>query len=140
MRREVKVLPAAFAAALGLWWPASPAAAADTGDWDGAYCGDREEACMWRGDIGVSKQLSSRERDSYFSDDVWNNTNDTINDDVRYISNKFSSINVQGFREFNYTNLSSQNGTSCVSPGTTPGPYTQTSPSGLSSFRSCTFK
>lgn len=109
----------------------------DHGAWDGASCGDRAEACMWRGTVGASKQLSSSVRDSRFANDHWNNTDDTINDDVRHVENTFSTLEVRAYREYTYWNQAGANPTSCVAPGTYRGPYTQTSPHGLSSLKSC---
>lgn len=107
------------------------------GNWDGAYCGDRQEACMWRGTVGSSKQLSSSERDREFNNDYWNNTNDSINDDVKYVENTFITLEVRAYRNQDYNNPPQWNPTSCVPGGDVYGPYTQTSPQGLSSFKRC---
>lgn len=111
--------------------------AEDHGYWDGAHCGDKQEACMWRGTVNGSKQLSSSIRDSNFDNDFWNNTNDAINDDVKYVENTYSTLEVRAYRNNTYTNDPAWNPTTCVPGGDVYGPYTQTSPQGLSSFKSC---
>ena len=109
----------------------------DHGNWDSQDCGDRGEACMWRGSVGGSKQVGSSQRDSLFDNDFWNNTNDSINDDVKYVENAFSTLEVRAYRNNTYINPPEWNPTSCVPGGDVYGPYTQTSPQGLSSFKSC---
>lgn len=92
---------------------------------------------MWRGTPGSSAQLSSSLRDSKFKNDDWSGTNDTINDDVEYVENRFVTVEVRAYREYDYWNQQGSNPTSCVPGGSIYGPYTQTSPHGLSSFKRC---
>ncbi|HEX7131212.1 MAG TPA: hypothetical protein VF228_01480 [Iamia sp.] len=113
------------------------AGAEDHGNWDSQHCGDRAEACMWRGAVDDSKQVGSSQRDSNFNNDFWNSTDDHINDDVKYVENTFSTLEVRAYRNNTYVNPSEWNPTSCVPGGDVYGPYTQTSPQGLSSFKSC---
>lgn len=56
---------------------------------------------------------------------------------MRYVENAFVTLEVRAFREYGYWNQPSSNPTSCLPGGDVYGPYTQTSPHGLSSFKSC---
>lgn len=113
---------------------ALPAQAADNGNWQSAWCGDRGEICNWRGNYGdESYELGSSTRDSAYNNDYYNgNYNYVLNDKVRNYSNAFSTLKVRSYHDYNYVR-----GSTCLNPGYIVGPYAMTSPDGLSSFKSC---
>jgi hypothetical protein len=134
-----RALPAGFAAAVLTIGLTPTPAGADDGDWDRVACGpadgDREEGCMWRTEVGGSSRLmSSWVRDSEFNNEAWYNDGPTINDDIAFVQNTFDHQGIQAFRHQDYSN-GDLNPTSCTEPLDDRGPYTRTSPSGLSSFK-----
>lgn len=114
---------------------ATPAFAADQGNWQGGSCWGWGRGCFWRSstsDFSLSQYLESNTRDSHFNNDYWANTTTTLNDRAKYFGNGFTSLNVAAYKNFSYSVL-----TWCLPPGWLAGPFSTGISDGLSSFKSC---
>jgi hypothetical protein len=119
---------------------ATPAYAADNGDWrgSGGYgqipCGP-DTGCFFRQDLattGCGSFLQSRTRDSDFNNEAWQCGQGGLNDRAKFFWNSFSTLNVGVYRNNTYGVL-----LNCVPGNTQIGPYPTGVAGGISSFRAC---
>ena len=117
-----------------LAFSSSTAFAADYGNWDGNYCGDRGEGCFWNGAISASRMTSSNERDSNFNNNYFGGgTSLQLNDRVKYMDNRFTTLKLRAYHNADYITAST-----CIGGGVSIGPYVNDgSNAGLPSFKSC---
>lgn len=120
---------------------ASPAAAADFGDWqfgfvgNPANCRNRGAGVMYEGDYNTNgvRCMSSSLRDSSFVGDLYGNlSNHKLNDRVLNFRNDFTTLKLRAYHDSNYVT-----GSTCIGGQIVIGPYPFGVSSGLSSFKSC---